>query len=156
MSIKNNLSINTERGFTLIEVMVSLFILLAGMAGVIKLQATSAVITKLSGDLTYAQNLAQTTLQRQLSRQVNEVLSSGQCLFESGLADSKEYNNKRIKYKVTCSVDNNISAMLGSKKIGTSYSPAAFIKVKVEWKDLLKNGDYSSHTVYSYGIVTNK
>jgi len=150
-----------KKGFTLIEVMISLFILLAGMSGVIKLQATSAVITKLSGDLTYAQNLAQTALQKQLSRPINKVASLSTCLLgdDATLSSTKEVTYKGIKYKIDCKITENKSPMLGpaaGKIIGTTSSRAAFVEITVTWTDLLGSDPVSNHTIYSYGIITNK
>ena len=146
------------KGFTLIEVMISLFILLAGMTGVIKLQATSAVITKLSGDLTYAQNLAQTALQKQMSRPINKVISQTKCLLgdNASLSSSKDITHKGVKYTINCSVNADSVPMLGNKKIGISTAHASFVDISVTWTDLLGTDNINKHVIYSYGIITSK
>ncbi len=146
------------KGFTLIEVMISLFILLAGMAGVIKLQATSAVVTKLSGDLTYAQNLAQTALQKQLARPVSKITGSNTCILGNNAttSDHIDVNHKGVKYTVACKITTNSSPMLGNKTIGVASAPAGFVEIKVTWKDLLGSNNINKHVIYSYGIITNK
>jgi len=146
------------KGFTLIEVMISLFILLVGMSGVIKLQATSAAITKLSGDLTYAQNLAQTALQSQLSRSVLKVTANPTttCILDGTAQASLDVDFKGVTYKITCTITKNIAPRLGNKKIGTLESPVAFVDVGVTWTDLLGNSTENNHSLYSYGIIVTK
>ncbi len=146
------------KGFTLIEVMISLFILLAGMTGVIKLQTTSAVITKLSGDLTYAQNLAQTALQKQMSRPINKVITETGCLLDDDatLSSSKEITHKGVKYTITCGVNADTAPMLANKKIGIASAHASFVEIKVAWTDLLGTGAMNKHVIYSYGVITSK
>ena len=146
------------KGFTLIEVMISLFILLVGMTGVIKLQATSAVITKLSGDLTYAQNLAQTALQKQLSRPINKIILETDCLLgdDASLSSSKDVIHKGVKYTINCSVNADSAPMLGNKKIGIPSAHASFVEISVTWMDLLGTDDINKHVIYSYGIITSK
>lgn len=146
------------KGFTLIEVMISLFILLAGMTGVIKLQTTSAVITKLSGDLTYAQNLAQTALQKQMSRPINKVISETNCLLgdDATLSHRKFITHNGIRYKLGCSVYTDTVPMLNNKKIGIASAHAGFVEVKVTWTDLLGTANVNRHTIYSYGIIASK
>ena len=146
------------KAFTLIEVMISLFILLAGMTGVIKLQATSAVVTKLSGDLTYAQNLAQTALQKQMSRPINKIINNSNCLLGNNatLSNSKDVTHNGVKYTIKCTISADSSPMLGGKKIGISTAHAGFVEVKVTWTDLLGTDNINKHAVYSYGIITSK
>jgi prepilin-type N-terminal cleavage/methylation domain-containing protein len=146
------------KAFTLIEVMISLFILLAGMSGVIKLQATSAAITKLSGDLTFAQNLAQTALQKQLSRPVASAASATTCLLgdDNSLTSTKEVEDKGIKYIIDCKITTDKAPMLANKDIGFGTSHAGFVEIKVTWKDILGTQTINDHVIYSYGILTNK
>jgi len=146
-----------KKGFTLIEVMISLFILLVGLTGVIKLQATSAAITKLSGDLTYAQNLAQTALHRQLSRPVTQAVQNTACILDDSgsLLSTKQYTHKRITYKLTCKITKNSIPMLGNKPIGLTNVPAGFVEIKVTWTDLLGNKSVNKHEIYNYGLIVS-
>jgi len=153
------------KGFTLIEVMISLFILLAGMSGVIKLQVTSAAITKLSADLTVAQNLAQTILQTELARPITQVITTGKNSFNQEVASSTTgclvaSDTKIIKgvtYNLTCDMTLNSSPQLASKAIGTDTEPAVFVSVVVTWVDLLNSGDaLSNHRLDAHGMIIIK
>jgi len=141
------------KGFTLIEVMISLFILLAGMSGVIKLQVTSAAITKLSEDSTIAQNLAETALNIELARPLTKVVGSPACL-----TPDSENEIKGVTYKLTCSIlKNKTSVRLGSKTIGTEDAPAFFVEVAVTWKDLINsNLSDDNHFTSTYGMIVAK
>ena len=146
------------KAFTLIEVMISLFILLAGMSGVIKLQATSAAMTKLSGDLTYAQNLADTAVQTQLSRPITKVNSAGtECILDGSERTTMDVTFKKITYTVTCTLTLNKTPLLGgNKSIGNDTASAVFVNVDVTWTDLLGNESHNKHAISSYGVIIKK
>ncbi len=147
-----------KKGFTLIEVMISLFILLVGMTGVIQMYGTGAYITKSSEDLTYAQNLSRTVLQTQLSRNPNLIATTPTCIYPTGLSNSVTFKN--TVYSVTCNIALN---QIGGRVVGASETitnridtSIAFVSVRVTWRDNLNNGTLSNHTVMSSGLWTFK
>ena len=139
-----------KKGFTLIEVMFALFILLVGITGVIQMYGVGATITKSSGDITYAQNLANTWLNRQLSR--NPFLANA-CVDPMGQGTTVNYNN--TTYTVACTITKNqVNSSANVRKIGTSKYPVRFVRVNVTWVDKLNTGSRKNHNILATGLIT--
>jgi len=141
-----------KKGFTLIEVMFALFILLVGITGVVKMYGTGATLTKTSGDNSYAQNLAKTVLNHQLARPAS-ILYSGApaCTLPSGISSTNLHNH--TTYTINCSITLNT---IGSIIVGEPNNPSGYVRVDITWDDNLNVGALKTHTVTSTGLIVKK
>ncbi len=129
------------KGFSIIEVIIALSVLLMGITSVIKLQSTGATMTSVSSNITQAQNLAQQVLQQQLARSPLAVITSGACLdtaTNGSITSPVTVNN--TSYTITCSVlVNNVPLTGGSHVIGrgtaAQFTSAATVSVTVTWDE---------------------
>jgi len=151
------------KGFSIIEVIIALSILLMGITSVIKLQSTGASMTSVSSNITQAQNLAQQVLQQQLSRSPLTVITSLACLdtvTNAAITSPVVINN--TSYTITCNVLlNNVPLTGGNHIVGrgtaTQFTSAATVSVTVSWDEnsiLGTTGTVGQKSVSSVGIVT--
>ena len=147
-----------KKGFTLIEVMFALFILLVGVTSVIQIYGTSATITKSVGDLSYAQNLGKTWLNRQLARNATFVYDNPTCIAPTGVGTSVTYNN--TNYTVSCRMTKdqvNEAGSANKRVVASERAPAVFVKVRVTWTDNLnRTVTLKNHSVVLAGLLTKK
>jgi prepilin-type N-terminal cleavage/methylation domain-containing protein len=143
------------KGFTIIEVMIALFILLVGITGVIRIQIAGASVASLSNSVTVAQNIAQSMLQRELSRGTTALISTGVCGNQTGLIPTSNPFN----YTINCTVRTNTIPVIGSVNIpigagttSTDKTNAASVVVAVSWSDTLGE----THQVFSVGMSTQQ
>ncbi len=152
------------KGFSIIEVIIALSILLMGITSVIKLQSTGATMTSVSSNITQAQNLAQQVLQQQLSRSPLTVITSLACLdtvTNAEITSPVVINN--TSYTIDCIVLPNYVPLTGGKShiIGRGnpdkFTSAASVSVTVTWDESGILGVASGteiKIVSSVGIVT--
>ncbi|MBN2693462.1 prepilin-type N-terminal cleavage/methylation domain-containing protein [bacterium] len=144
------------KGFTIIEVMIALFILLVGITGVIRIQISGSAITSLSNNVTFAQNIAQSVLQHELAKGTTALLSQGgNCVYTQGdfIPNPNPFN-----YTITCSIYTNmIPVNGGNKTIGTGSvsdkTSTASVLVTVSWDDTFnEDAQEKKHQVFSVGM----
>ncbi len=151
------------KGFSIIEVIIALSILLMGITSVIKLQSTGATMTSVSSNITYAQNLAQQILQQQLARSPFAVINTATCLdttTNSSIPLSITINN--TDFAISCEVLVNKVILSGGEHIigiGTAaeFTSAATVSVTVRWNEngiRGVSGTTGDRSVSSVGIVT--
>lgn len=151
------------KGFSIIEVIIALSILLMGITSVIKLQSTGATMTSVSSNITQAQNLAQQVLQQQLSRSPLTVITSLACLDTvTNVAITSPVVINNTSYTITCNVLlNNVPLTVGNHIVGrgtaAQFTSAASVSVTVTWDESGILGvapGTRQKSVSSVGIVT--